>query len=400
MTHDRATGGDLSGLWTSLADQARLDARTNVGFPGATDISYPQLAGLLTSVLLNNIGSPYDTAGHGRNHTRDIEVQVVNLVADLFHAPPSRWGYVTSGTTEGTEHALLDARRRYPNAVTFASAASHFKINALVDKLMMPLVVINTDPGGTMDIDDLAGELARRRDRPAIIVATAGTTMTEAVDNIPAIVEVCDQLAITRRRIHVDAALSGLPLALEPVNGVPRIDFSVRGVDSIIISGHKFPSTLVSCGVLVYREPPIAAGAGLVSYTGTADATIPGSRSGHTTLLLWASLAGLGLAAHRERVRASRATAAYAVKALRRIGVDAQRHPHAFTVYFPPPPAALTQRWVIPADDQYSHIVCMPQVTRADLDALTADWQAATQGRELTPARAPHRATTALIPSG
>lgn len=399
MSDDLANGRDLTGLWTTLADQALVDATTNIGFPGATDITHRELAGLLTSVLWNNIGSPYDRHGHGRNHTRDQEIEVVDIVADLFGAPPSRWGYVTGGATEGTEHALLDARRRYPNAVVYASGAAHFKINFLVEKLMMPLVVINTDSGGAMDVDDLAGELARRRDRPAVIVATAGTTMTEAVDDVPAIVAACDRLAITRRRIHVDAALSGLPLVLEPVKGVPRVDFGVRGVDSVIVSGHKFLSTLIPCGVLVYRESPNSAGAGRVSYTGTADATIPASRSGHTTLLLLASLAGIGIARHRERVRTARATAEYAVKVLRRIGVGAERHPHAFTVYFPPPPPALSERWVIPTDDRHGHIVCMPHVTRAHIDALASDWHAILRGRilptatvrqpQLTPAAAP-----------
>lgn len=400
MNDDLASGRDLTGLWTALANQAAVDAATNLGFPGATDITHRELAEMLTSVLWNNIGSPYDMHGHGRNHTRDLEIDVVDIVADLFGAPPSRWGYVTGGATEGTEHALLEARRRYPNAVVYASAAAHFKINFLVDKLMMPLVVINTDSGGAMDVDDLAGELSRRRDRPAVIVATAGTTMTEAVDDVPAIVAVCDRLAITRRRIHVDAALSGLPLVLEPVKGVPRIDFGVRGVDSIIVSGHKFLSTLIPCGVLIHREPPLSANAGRVSYTGTADATIPGSRSGHTPLLLLASLAGTGLTKHRERVRIARATAEYAVKVLRRIGVSAERHPHGFTVFFPPPPPALTERWVIPTDDRHGHIICMPQVTRAHIDALASDWHAIVRGHVLpaAPVRQPQLAPTAAPP--
>ena len=45
--------------------------------------------------------------------------------------------------------------------------------------------------------------------------------MTEAVDDIPAIVAACDRFAIVRRRIHVDAALSGLPLMREPVTRCP-----------------------------------------------------------------------------------------------------------------------------------------------------------------------------------
>lgn len=369
---------DLRPLWEQLKAEAAEDARTNIGFPGATDITHDQLADLMTGVLLNNIGSPYDR-GHGRNHTKDLEIEVVNSVADLFAAPASRWGYVTSGATEGTEHALLDARRRYPDAVVYTSAAAHYKIGDLADKLLMPLVVIGTDDSGRIDVADLAGELARRRDRPAVIVAIAGTTMTEAVDDVPAIAAACDQLSIRRRRIHVDAALSGLPLALVPVDGVPQFDFNVRAVTSIVVSGHKFLSTLTPSGVLVYRDPPQAALSAAVSYTGTANVTIPGSRSGHTTLLLYAALAGLGSEAHRARTRRCRDTAEYACAQLCRIGVDARRHPHAFTVYFPPPPAHLTERWVIPADDRHGHLICMPQVGRQDVDALIADWKLSMQ---------------------
>jgi histidine decarboxylase len=366
---------DLKPVWEQLGRQYADDGRMNLGFPGATDITYEDLAHLWSGSLLNNIGSPYD-GGHGRNHTKDLEVQVVNMVADILGAPASRWGYVTDGATEGTEHALLDARRRFPDAVIYASAAGHYMLGELAEKLMMPLVVIGVDDGGGIDVADLAGELARRRDRAAVIVAVAGTTMTEAVDDVPAIVAACERLSITRRRIHVDGALSGLPLALVPVDGVPRVDFSVRGVTSTVVSGHKFLSTLEPCGVLVYRDQPLAAAAGRVSYTGTASVTLAGSRSGHTTLKLYKSLAGLGTEAHRSRVRACRDTAAYACERLRRIGVDANRHPHAFTVFFPPPPAELTQRWVVPADDRCAHLICMPQVTRSDVDRFVADWQA------------------------
>ncbi|GIH03405.1 hypothetical protein Rhe02_14720 [Rhizocola hellebori] len=362
---------DLQPLWDELAAQAAHDARTNIAFPGATDITFSQLSHLMTQVLFNNIGSPYDH-GHGRNHTKTVEQQVVNIVGDLFRAPASRWGYVTSGSTEGTEHALLDARKRFPAAVIYTSAAAHYKIVELADKLMMPLVVLNTDAGGAMDVADLLGELAQRRDRPAVIVATAGTTMTEAVDDVPAIAAACEKLAITRRRIHVDGALSGLPLVLEPIAGVPRIDFTVHGVTSIVVSGHKFLSTQTPCGVLVYRDPPHAATVAPVSYTGTASVTILGSRSGHTPLLLYAALAGLGIEAHRKRVRACRAMAAYAASQLRGVGVDAMRHPHAFTVYFPPLPPTMAAEWVQPTDDQHGHLICMPQVTTTQIDAFAA----------------------------
>ncbi|MEU8007495.1 pyridoxal-dependent decarboxylase [Catellatospora sp. NPDC049111] len=185
--------------------------------------------------------------------------------------------------------------------------------------------------------------------------------------------------------LHVDAALSGLPLALVGVAGVPRFGFDVDGVTSIITSGHKFLSTLTPCGVLVYRNPPHAATTAAVSYTGTGDVTIAGSRSGHTALLLYASLAGLGLDAHRQRVRQCRQTAEYACRRLRAIGVDAHRLPHAFTVHFPRHPQP-PDGWVIPGDDRHHRLICMPQISRDQIDELVTDWS-----RQLTPAARPSR---------
>jgi histidine decarboxylase len=387
---------DLAADWAKLHAQAQADAATNVGFPGATDITHDDLAEVLSGVLLNNIGSPYD-GGLGRNHTKDYEVDVVNLIGDWLGAPPSRWGYVTSGSTEAIRHALLDARRAYPNAVVYSSAAAHFKVAAITDELLMPLVVISTDADGRMAVDDLAGELARRRDRPALVVAVAGTTITEAVDDVPAIVTVCERLAIRRRRIHVDAALSGLPLTIAPVDGVPAFDFTVPGVTSINVSGHKFLSTLQPSGVLLYTQPPYAAATGRISYTGTADVTISGSRSGHLALLLYSALYQLGSAGHRRRALACRELAAYACRRLTGIGVAAKRLPHAFTVYFPPPPAGLAHRsWVIPGNDQYAHLICMPQITRTQIDELVADWAELLPKRQrgLRRSRTPVPATT------
>lgn len=368
---------DLAAEWAALYAQAQGDAATNIGFPGATDITHEPLAPLLATTLFNNIGSPYDTGGLGRNHTKDYEIEVVNLLGDWFNAPPTRWGYVTSGSTEAIRHALLDARRRYPQGVVYCSASAHFKIGSITDELMMPLVVISADPDGAMLVDDLGGELARRRDRPAIIVAVVGTTVTEAVDDVPAIIAACDRLAIHRRLVHVDAALSGLALNIAPVDGVPRFDFSVRGVTSMNVSGHKFLSTLEPAGVLLYAEPPYAATAGRISYTGTSDVTISGSRSGHLVLRLYSALFQYGSAGHRQRAVRCRELAAYACHQLNAVNVPANRLPHAFTVTFPLPPEALRDNgWVLGGDDQHSHLICMPQTTKQQVDALVQAWSA------------------------
>nr|MDT0658745.1 pyridoxal-dependent decarboxylase [Micromonospora sp. DSM 115978] len=358
-----------------LLARAREGRRYDIGFPGARDVTFPALADIMTGLLLNNVGDPWDL-GHGRAHTKQIEQQVIGIVADMLRAPAGAWGYVTGGSSEGTLHALDEAWQRYSDLVVYTSAESHYSVAKSARLLRLPLVMVRTDDTGRMDVADLTGEIARRRDRPAMIVATAGTTMREAVDDVAAITAACDDLAVTRRRIHVDAALSGIPLALLPAETRPGFDFTA-GATSMVISGHKYLSTLMPCGVLVYAEPPRTPTGGRIAYTGSADTTITGSRSGHTPLLLWWTLTTLGVDGLRHRAQAARDLAAYTHRELQRIGWPSGLNPHAFTVTLGQPPPLITAKWTMASDGQTAHIVCMPGVAQDQIDEFITDLTAA-----------------------
>jgi histidine decarboxylase len=376
------------GRW--LTDATR-DRWYDIGFPGATDLDFPELDRFFSEHLLNNIGDPWDD-GHGRNHTKEAERAVVDTIGDLFNAPPDRWGYVTTGTTEGTEHALLQAARELPNVRVYTSTAAHYSVVKAADKLRLPLTYVPTNPDDSMSIDDLGRILRRHRRQPAMIVATCGTTMTEAVDDVAAITRTCDSIGITRRRIHVDAALAGIPLALLADGAAPRFDFPA-GATSIVVSGHKFLGTLEPCGVLVHATRPRFVGHGQVSYTGSADTTITGSRSGHTVLRLYTSLTRIGADGHRIRAEAARDLAAYTTKRLADIGWPHRRNPHAFTVVLDLPPAAVLDRWVLAHDDRQAHIITMPGLRHAQIDDFITDLQAATAPRLI-----PRQRRTPLAP--
>ena len=371
MTFPADTSIDPSAVVKKILAEAQAARRYDIGFPGATDLRFPVLREILTGQLLNNIGDPWDL-GHGRNHTKAIEQEVIAMVADLLHAPEGRWGYVTTGSSEGTLHALDEAWQRYPDLVVYTSTAAHYSVVKGTRLLKLPLVMVRADDMGRMDIAELRGELAGRRDRPAMIVATAGTTMTEAVDDVSAIAHACDQFGMTRRRIHVDAALSGIPLALLPEETRPPFDFEC-GATSIVISGHKFLSTLMPCGVLVYADSPHNISSDRVSYTGSADTTITGSRSGHTPLLLWWALKSLGPDGLRARAQASRELAAYTHAKICDAGWPARLNPQAFTVTLEHPPPTILAKWVLATDGQIAHIVCMPGITRDQIDEFVAD---------------------------
>jgi histidine decarboxylase len=362
------TETDSDGLIEQL-DAARP---LNIGFPGATDFDYRELAEVLTRQLLNNVGDPW-VDGLGVNQTKAAERQVVDFLADLFRAPArDRWGYVTTGGTEGNIFGLQVARSIHPDAVVYHSDAAHPSVDKAIGLLGMPSVRICTDEWGQLEYRDLAAQLEANRRYPAVVVATVGTTLTEAVDDVRVISAMLDRLSIRRRFIHADAALSGIPLGLLDAASRPGFDFA-DGADSITVSGHKFLGSPMPCGVVVVRASLRTRSVQPGRYTGSPDGTITGSRSGHAPLLLQHRLRELGSIGLRERAVRSRVFAQYAYERLVAMGWTAHRFPHAFTVVLQTPPEQITKKWVLAEADGWSHLITMPGVTAATIDAFLAD---------------------------
>jgi histidine decarboxylase len=365
-----------------FASQLATDRKLHLAFPGATDRAYSELAAILTARLLNNVGDPW-TDGHGRNHTKPYEIDVVRRMGKLFGGGDTVWGYVASGATEGTIHAIDEAAAAYPNLVVFASTAAHYSASKAARLVRRPLALVRTDAQGRMSLDDLRVQLRRFRGRPVAIVATVGTTELEAVDDVAGIATLCQHLGITRLRLHVDAALAGVPLALLP--GYPPFGFTA-GATSIVVSGHKFLSTLMPCAVILYPQRPSAPAGSEISYIGATDTTIAGSRSGHTPLLLhWSLTTDGGFDGHRRRAEAARELAAYTYDRLRRTGWDAHWTHPAFTITLAQPQRPLLQPWVLGGDRTTGRIICMPGLQREWIDEFLADLAATHRGALTVP---------------
>jgi histidine decarboxylase len=375
MAADRPLNGPPEQLVAEVADlTVRLDAVRpfNIGFPGATDMDFGPLAGLLGGRLLNNVGDPF-VDGLGANHTKAWEREVINTVATLFRAPEAqRWGYVTSGGSEGNLYGLWLASSLHPDARVYFSDAAHPSVAKAARILDLAAIRIRTHPWGALDYDDLHDQVDQHRAHPAIVVATAGTTLCEAVDDVRAIRAVLDTAVVRRRYIHVDAALSGIPLALLDPQDRPGFDFA-DGADSISVSGHKFIGTTMPCGIVTARASHRARLAQYGSYVASPDTTIANSRNGHAVAMLWYALRTLGTDGLKRRAVASRESAAYLHDRLTRLGCPSHRYPWAFTVVLPTPPAAVTDRWVMPGVDGWSHVITMPGITRDQIDGFLDD---------------------------
>jgi histidine decarboxylase len=379
---------DIAARLEALRRSLHEGRPTNIGFPGACDLDYREISPFF-ELLLNNVGDPW-TDPAGGAHTKAFEREVLDWFADLYKAPSDDWwGYLTSGGTEGNLYALYLARSRFPNGLVYHSEAAHYSIPKCLDVLGLRSVKVRTTDRGEIDYADLAMLIRQQRHRPAIVIANVGTTMTEAVDDPAHITQILCGLDVQASHLHVDAALSGIPLALDST--APALLQLGATMDSISISGHKFLGTPIPCGVVLTRRHVHRRLENPVDYTATVDTTISGSRGGQVALLLWYVIRRLGVEGLRARAGAARGLAEYAVRRLNEIGSNAWRHPHGFTVVFETPPAVVTDRWVLATSGGWSHIVCMPGVSRVQIDAFVADIVAAQSSSTPPPTAVPRQ---------
>ncbi|HKX72641.1 MAG TPA: histidine decarboxylase [Candidatus Saccharimonadales bacterium] len=340
-----------------------------IGYPMAIDFDYSETYPLFAHEL-NNIGDPYIDPTHIA-HSKEMEREVVEFYADLFRAPKNdRWGYVTGGGTEGNLYALYTAREALPDAITVYSAAAHYSVEKAIHMLRMPSIKIDTQPSGEIDYQKLEHALGNYPNRAVIMVANIGTTMTEAKDNVQTIRNILAAQKVLHHYIHSDAAFAGIYTSLIR----PRHPFDFAdGADSVSISGHKFIGSPIPCGVIVTRKSHHDSLNRTIEYTGSPDATISGSRDGHTAVMMWYAIKRWGVEGFRKRAQESIALADYTQERLMDIGYSVLRNPNTLTISFETPPETIRKKWQLATEHGWSHIICSPGMTRQQIDDLVRD---------------------------
>jgi aromatic-L-amino-acid decarboxylase len=191
-----------------------------------------------------------------------LEQQAVRWVGEFVGYPATN-GAFTSGGTISNMTALAAARERAlpgsraaglggARVAVYASAEVHYSITRAVELLGIGsdrLRDIAIDERHRMRADLLAEAIDRDiRDgvTPIAVVATAGTTLTGAVDPLAAIAGVCGERGIW---FHVDGAY-GLPAAsVDP----GRFEGAARA-DSVSVDAHKWLYVPKACSVVLVRE--------------------------------------------------------------------------------------------------------------------------------------------------
>ncbi|HLM50179.1 MAG TPA: pyridoxal-dependent decarboxylase, partial [Solirubrobacteraceae bacterium] len=136
------------------------------------------------------------------------------------------------------------------------------------------------------------------------VVATAGTTLTGAVDPIAAVADVCARHGTW---LHVDGAY-GLPAAAAP--SAARLFDGLSRADSVTLDAHKWLGVPKSCSVVLVRHAGALGAAfghretymlGGEDRTHAVETTLEYSRP-FRSLKLWLALRALGAAEYRSGI--------------------------------------------------------------------------------------------------
>ncbi len=365
----------------SIADQNKLDAfwsycvknqYFNIGYPESADFDYTILERFMR-FSINNCGDWAEYCNYLLN-SFEFEKEVMEYFAQLFKIPfEESWGYVTNGGTEGNMFGCYLGRELFPDGTLYYSKDTHYSVAKIVKLLRIKSRVVESQPNGEMDYDDLMRKIAADDERHPIIFANIGTTVRGAVDNIAIIQQRLKEAGIAREDyyLHADAALSGMIL---PFVDEPQPFTFADGIDSIGVSGHKMIGSPIPCGIVVARRKNVDLISVEIDYISAHDKTITGSRNGHTPLMMWEAVRSHTFADWQRRIRHCLDIAQYAVDRFQVAGINAWRNKNSITVVFPCPSEAVWKKHCLATSGDVAHLIASGHhLDTSKVDALIDD---------------------------
>jgi glutamate/tyrosine decarboxylase-like PLP-dependent enzyme len=200
----------------------------------------------------------------------EIEAQTVRWIAELIGYPQGCGGLLVSGGNMANFVGVLAARAAAsrwdvrkegltaPAAAPFAlyaSSETHTWIQKAADLFGLgtdAIRWIQTDAEQRMDVEALERALAEdaaRGVQPLLVVGTAGTVSTGAIDPLRAIAAVCRRAGAW---FHVDGAYGGFAAA---VPGLSPEFAALAEADSVAIDPHKWLYAPLEAGCVLVRSP-------------------------------------------------------------------------------------------------------------------------------------------------
>jgi L-2,4-diaminobutyrate decarboxylase len=237
---------------TGIGEAPALDELSRLLVAGSVDPTHPwcaahlhgpplavaAVADLVASILNPSMDS-WDQAPVASELERALTTAIARLAGHTD-------ALITSGGTESNLLALLLAREQHGTVQPVCGRAAHHSISRAAWLLGLPAPLLVDSDRGRLRVDHLTGILAGL-DQPAVVVATAGTTDTGAIDPIAEI-----RAAAPEAWLHIDGAYGGATLFSDRL--APLLD-GVTEADSVSMDLHKFGWQPIAAGVLATRRP-------------------------------------------------------------------------------------------------------------------------------------------------
>jgi aromatic-L-amino-acid decarboxylase len=206
----------------------------------------------------------------GRNHIAiEVERQIVRWAAEILGFPNDSSGIFVTGTSAANLLAVLIARdvaigdrvrqdglrEMGSQLVAYASAEAHGCIRQAIEIAGIGsrfLRTVSVDSRGAMRLDLLREQVAADRGaglKPFVVVGTAGTVNTGAIDDLSDLAEFC---RVERLWFHVDGAFGAL-CALSP--RLKPLLYGIEHADSVAFDFHKWAHVPYDAGFLLVRDP-------------------------------------------------------------------------------------------------------------------------------------------------
>ncbi|MDX2157554.1 MAG: aminotransferase class V-fold PLP-dependent enzyme [Hyphomicrobiaceae bacterium] len=243
--------------------------------PYATGNTHPMFmgwvhgAGTPAGMIAEMLAAGLNANCGGRDHVGiEVERQVVRWAAEMLGMPPNASGVLVTGTSMANFLAVLVARdaalghgvrrtglaRAGADLVAYTSAEVHGCIGQALELAGIgsdQLRKLAVDDSGALDVDRLETAILADRSAglvPFLIVGTAGTVNTGAVDPLSRLAEIARREQIW---FHVDAAFGALGM-LAP--GLKPLLAGIEQAQSVAFDFHKWGHVPYDAGCLVVRD--------------------------------------------------------------------------------------------------------------------------------------------------
>lgn len=219
------------------------------------------MAEMLSAGLNANLG--------GRDHAPiEVELQLGQWIREIFRFPETATGLFVTGTSIANLIAVIiardvafgfEARRQGISSETtrlsaYASTAVHGCIAKAMDLSGIgsdALRLIPTDSRHRINLGDLQNAIQRDREAgftPFLVVGSAGTVDTGAVDDLAGIADLCRRESIW---FHVDGACGALAMLAPDL--APRLN-GIERADSLAFDFHKWGQVPYDAGYILVRD--------------------------------------------------------------------------------------------------------------------------------------------------